>query len=100
MVLMAILVSPSTSVLPSAQAASGCEGQVAAPEWNTSLQHMALVPHWSSPYAFDPYYGEPVYATEGRDHEEYYETNVGDLDPAPSPRGAMGLQSNLAAATP
>ena len=85
MVLMAILVSPSTSVLPSAQAASGCEGQVDTPEWNTSLQHMALVPHWSSPYAFDPYYGEPVYATEGRDHEEYYETKVGDLDPALHP---------------
>ena len=65
MVLMAILVSPSTSVLPSAQAASGCEGQVASPVEHQPSAHGVGAP-LEQPYAFDPYYGEPVYATEGR----------------------------------
>ena len=89
-VLLATLGSPSTSVFPSAQAASGCEGQVVAPDWNTSLQRMALVPHspYGNPYAFDPYYEESEDATKGRDHETSYGSAPSDFDPSLHPEEA------------
>ena len=57
LVLLATLASPSTSVMPSVEAASNCEGG-SAPEWNTTLQRLALVPHAS--YG-GPFYYEDVY---------------------------------------
>ena len=45
---LAMLGSPSASVVEPAQAASACEGEVAQPEWNTSAQRHDLVPHASA----------------------------------------------------
>ena len=66
LVLLATLASPSTSVMPSVEAASNCEGG-SAPEWNTTLQRLALVPHAS--YG-GPFYYEDVYYEEEDDRKE------------------------------
>ncbi len=59
--ILATLSSPMASVVEPAQAASACEGEVAMPDWNTSAQRLALVPHasWGGMYfSEEPYYDE------------------------------------------
>ena len=76
LVLLATLASPSTSVVPSVEAASNCEGG-SAPEWNTTLQRLALVPHAS--------YGGPFYYDE-----VYYEDEDDRKEPVPAVKGMNG----------
>ena len=85
LVLLATLASPSTSVMPSVKAASNCEGG-SAPEWNTTLQRLALVPHAS--YG-GPFYYEDVYYEEEDDRKEPAASSQGDeWNPALHPEEA------------
>ena len=58
---------PSANVVQPAQAASSCEGEVTAPEWNTSAQRLALVPHasWGDMYLYDEPYEDDREKEEG-----------------------------------
>ena len=85
LVLLATLASPSTSVMPSVEAASNCEGG-SAPEWNTTLQRLALVPHAS--YG-GPFYYEEVYYEDEDDRKEPVSSGQGDeWNPALHPEEA------------
>ena len=76
---LATLGSPNANVVEPAQAASACEGEVATPDWNTSAQRLALVPHasWGGMSFFD----EPYYDEDGKEEDRSTEENSGDWDP-------------------
>ena len=59
-VLIAAIFSSSMGTIQPAQAASACEGEVVAPDWNTTVQRMALVPfsNWGMPYMYGDVYEE------------------------------------------
>jgi len=77
--ILATLGSPNANVVQPAQAASACEGEVATPDWNTSAQRLALVPHasWGGMYLFE----EPIYDEEGKEDDRSNEENSGDWNP-------------------
>ena len=76
---LATLGSPNANVVEPAQAASACEGEVATPDWNTSAQRLALVPHASSGgmYFFD----EPYYDEDGKEEDPSTEELSSDWNP-------------------
>lgn len=77
--ILGTLCFPSASMVQPAQAASSCEGEVTTPEWNTSAQRLALVPHasWSDMYL----YNEP-YEDDREKEDDVAEGEVsGDWDP-------------------
>jgi hypothetical protein len=71
------------SVLPTAQAASGCEGNIVNPVWNETVQRHALVPFSSWE---EPFYGDEVWVedTEGRPSGESNTKTNGALHPEAS----------------
>ena len=82
LVVLTALVSPSTSVVPAAQAASACEGG-SAPVWNETAQRTALVPfsNWDGDYMYeDAYYEDDKPASD-----EIAEPSESDWDPALHP---------------
>ena len=76
------LFSPSTSVVPAAQAASACEGG-SAPVWNETAQRTALVPfsNWDGDYMYEDAYYEDDKPASG----EIAEPSESDWDPALHP---------------
>ncbi|DAC09537.1 MAG TPA: hypothetical protein D7H88_01305 [Candidatus Poseidoniales archaeon] len=76
---LATLGSPSASVVEPAQAASACEGEVATPDWNTSAQRLALVPHASSGGMY--FIDEPYYDEDGKEEDRSTEEISGDWNP-------------------
>ena len=82
LVVLTALFSPSTSVVPAAQAASACEGG-SAPVWNETAQRTALVPfsNWDGDYMYeDAYYEDDKPASD-----EIAEPSESDWDPALHP---------------
>jgi hypothetical protein len=65
-------------VLPGAQAASGCEGDIVNPEWNETVQRHSLVPFssWDMPY-----YGDEVWLEDDGDRSS--------PDSSPTPDDAL-----------
>ena len=72
-VLIAAIFSSSMGTIQPAQAASACEGEVVAPEWNTTAQRMALVPfsNWGMPYMYEDMYYEEDEGNSGKAQSEY-----------------------------
>ena len=68
--LVACLFSSSFAVVQPVQAATACEGEVVAPEWNTTAQRLALVPHgvWGSPFMFEEMYEDDMEDGKGVEH--------------------------------
>ena len=78
--LVACLFSSSFAVVQPVQAATACEGEVAAPEWNTTAQRLALVPHgvYGTPFMFEEMYDDDMDDDGGKRAPV---ASTGELDP-------------------
>lgn len=91
LILLAPLLSAafSTPLVLNAQAADPCQGDTQAIEWNTTMQRMSEVPHYSTGnygyYDDDMYYGDyeneeqPVNSSEGPEEPWMYQQNKWNL---------------------
>ena len=77
---VACLFSSSFAVVQPVQAATACEGEVAAPEWNTTAQRLALVPHgvYGTPFMFEEMYDDDMDDDGGKRAPV---ASTGELDP-------------------
>jgi hypothetical protein len=82
-VLIAAVFSSSMGTIQPAQAASACEGDVVAPDWNTTTQRLALVPfsNWGMPYMYEDIYYEEEEDDSGKSPTEFSDERDPSLHP-------------------
>ncbi len=81
LILLAPLLSAafSTPLVLNAQAADPCQGDTQAIEWNTTMQRMSEVPHYSTGYY--PYYDDDVYYEDNEVQEKPVDSGEGPEEP-------------------